>query len=236
MKKLQITETLNAYEFEELIPYKTYVYALKKDDTVYIIDTFCGSAYMEIIKSDYPNSSFIVINTHYHFDHIWGNHSFSDCPIYAHQSCREMIRRHGAQDLQEQAQYFQGVHKLIPPNHCFDGRQLTLSDGLLLLYTPGHTIDGISLYDQEQNALFVGDNLEKPLIQIEKGLLREYKQTLKDYLSLPVEHFYAGHTLYMTKADVADSLAYIHALLAGEPLYFNNAETQSMHAENMKLL
>ena len=40
----------------------------------------------------------------------------------------------------------------------------------------------------------------------------------------------------MTKADVADSLAYIHALLAGEPLYFNNAETQSMHAENMKLL
>ena len=78
MKKLQITETLNAYEFEELIPYKTYVYALIKDDTVYIIDTFCGSAYMEIIKSDYPNSSFIVINTHYHFDHIWGNYSFSD--------------------------------------------------------------------------------------------------------------------------------------------------------------
>lgn len=52
MKKLQITNTLNAYEFRELIPYKTYVYALMKKNTVYIIDTYCGSAYMDIIKAD----------------------------------------------------------------------------------------------------------------------------------------------------------------------------------------
>lgn len=236
MKKLQITETLNAYEFEELIPYKTYVYTLIKDDTVYIIDTFCCSAYMEIIKSDYPNSSFIVINTHYHFDHIWGNYSFSHCPIYAHQLCKTMIQRHGIRELQEQKKCFQGTQTLILPNYCFDGKQLQIADDLQLLYTPGHTLDGISVYDQTLNALFVGDTLEKPLIQIEGSYLSEYRQSLEYFLTLPVTHFYAGHTLQLTKADVRDTLAYIHALLGNEAMQFDSEETQGIHSMNLNAL
>lgn len=234
MKKLQITNTLNAYEFRELIPYKTYVYALMKKNTVYILDTYCGSAYMDIIKADYPDSRFIVINTHYHFDHIWGNYSFSNCPIYAHQTCREMIRKHGEQDMRMQVQYFQGVQKLVLPNHCFDGDLIALSDDLLLLYTPGHSIDGISLYDQKQNALFVGDNLEQPLIQIDGELLNEYKKTLEFYLTLPINHIYAGHTLHLTKADILESLGYITALLAGDTLLFEDVGKQKIHDMNRK--
>ena len=73
MRKHMIHPSLYAYEFMELTPYKTYVYALQRDDKVYIIDTFCGSTFMDIIKADYPGKDFVVINTHYHFDHIWGN-------------------------------------------------------------------------------------------------------------------------------------------------------------------
>ncbi|MFR5079689.1 MAG: MBL fold metallo-hydrolase [[Clostridium] innocuum] len=106
-----IHPSLYAYEFMELNPYKTYVYALQRDDKVYISDTFCGSAFMDIIKADFPGKHFIVINTHYHFDHIWGNYSFSHCPIYAHQLCKIMIQRHGARELQEQNIYIFRGHK-----------------------------------------------------------------------------------------------------------------------------
>ena len=63
MKKLQITEAVTAYEFMELTPYTTYVYTITRGRTVYIIDTFCGSAYMEQIRMDYPNSNSILIIT-----------------------------------------------------------------------------------------------------------------------------------------------------------------------------
>lgn len=236
MKKMIIHPSLFAYEFVELPPYKTYVYALQKGDRVYIIDTFCGSTFMDIIKADFPKKYFIVINTHYHFDHIWGNYSFSDCPIYAHQLCKIMIQRHGTRELQEQNIYFQGTQKLIPPNHCFDGKQLMMEDNLQLLYTPGHTLDGISVYDQMQEALFVGDTLEKPLVQLEEANLPEYKQTLEYFLTLPVVHFYAGHTLHLTKPDVIDTLAYINALLANEAMQFDSDEIQHIHTMNQNAI
>lgn len=236
MKKMMIHPSLFAYEFLELAPYKTYVYALQKGDRVYIIDTFCGSTFMDIIKADFPGQDFVVINTHYHFDHIWGNYSFSHCPIYAHQLCNTMIQRHGIRELQEQKKYFQGTQTLILPNHCFDGKQLPIADGLQLLYTPGHTLDGISVYDQTLNALFVGDTLEKPLIQIEGSYLSEYRQTLEYFLTLSVTHFYAGHTLHLTKPDVIDTLAYINALLANEAIQFNSEEIQHIHTMNQNAI
>ena len=236
MRKHMIHPSLYAYEFMELTPYKTYVYALQRDDKVYIIDTFCGSTFMDIIKADYPGKDFVVINTHYHFDHIWGNYSFSHCPIYAHQLCKTMIQRHGIRELQEQKKYFQGTQTLTLPNHCFDGKQLQMADGLQLLYTPGHTLDGISVYDQTLNALFVGDTLEKPLIQIEGSYLSEYRQSLEYFLTLPVTHFFAGHTLQLTKADVRDTLAYIHALLGNEAMQFDSEETQGIHSMNLNAL
>ena len=147
-----------------------------------------------------------------------------------------MIQRHGIRELQEQKKCFQGTQTLILPNYCFDGKQLQIADDLQLLYTPGHTLDGISVYDQTLNALFVGDTLEKPLIQIEGSYLSEYRQSLEYFLTLPVTHFYAGHTLQLTKADVRDTLAYIHALLGNEAMQFDSEETQGIHSMNLNAL
>lgn len=59
----------------------------------YIIDTGLGSGSVnyvkEYIKLDHKPS--IIINTHYHWDHIWGNSSFRGEMIIAHSSCREAI-------------------------------------------------------------------------------------------------------------------------------------------------
>lgn len=84
--------------------------------------------------------------------------------------------------------------------------------------------------------MFVGDTLEKPLIQIEGSYLSEYRQSLEYFLTLPVTHFYAGHTLQLTKADVRDTLAYIHALLGNEAMQFDSEETQGIHSMNLNAL
>ncbi|MFR5079690.1 MAG: MBL fold metallo-hydrolase [[Clostridium] innocuum] len=124
----------------------------------------------------------------------------------------------------------------MPPNRCFDGKQLMMEDNLQLLYTPGHTLDGISVYDQMQEALFVGDTLEKPLVQLEEASLPEYKQTLEYFLTLPAVHFYAGHTLHLTKADMIDTLAYINALLANKAIQFDSEEIQHIHTMNQNAI
>ena len=38
-------------------------------------------------------SRFAVVNTHWHRDHIGGNHVFADGPIYGHRRTRELMLR-----------------------------------------------------------------------------------------------------------------------------------------------
>lgn len=233
MQRLRITSDTTAYEFDELIPYKTYVYAIDRDHTVYIIDTFCGSAYMEPIKQEFSTKNIIIINTHYHFDHVWGNPCFSNSAIYAHRTCKDMLRQYGEQELHAYASDLRGNRQLLFPNHCFDGTCYSLGNDLVLLYTPGHTIDGISVYDKRHHHLYAGDTLELPLVQIDRRLLKEYRQTLLQYLQLPITTFHAGHTLQLFKEDVAQTLQYIEQLLAGISIAFQDEEKQKIHESNL---
>lgn len=233
MKKIKLKEDVYAYEFTELKPYKTYVYIIQRASTIYIIDTFCGPYYMDQIKSEYPFHTYIVINTHYHFDHIWGNSSFKNDQIYAHQSCKDMIKKHGKTDLMKYQKEAKGVAELTLPNHCFHGQQYALDHDLYLYYTPGHSIDSISLYDALHQIYFVGDALEKPLVQLEMHLLSSYHKTLEHYLHASANVFYAGHTLTLTKRDVYETLQYIVALQGGKEIHFTDPYIQKLHEQNI---
>ncbi|MPN12311.1 hypothetical protein SDC9_159627 [bioreactor metagenome] len=61
----------------------------------YIIDTGFGTLSIDPIKEYIDknnNIPIIVINTHYHWDHIWGNNSLQNSMIISHKLCREMIK------------------------------------------------------------------------------------------------------------------------------------------------
>lgn len=235
MQKIQLFEDIYAYEFDALPPYKTYVYCICRRNIVYIIDTFCGSYYMQLIKNDFPNRYFMVINTHYHFDHIWGNASFQNSPIYAHVLCKTKILQHGKSDLLKYSEFAKDVHSLKLPTHTFTDH-CDLENGIQLHYTPGHTMDSISIYDQKHQIYFTGDNLEKPLIQIEENSLQCYQTTLQHYIQSSHTQFFAGHTLYIEQSDIQQMLQYLMDLQSEKELQFHDAHTQHIHDQNLQAL
>lgn len=178
----------------------------------YIIDTGLGSINIdqikEYIKKD--NKQTIVINTHYHWDHIWGNGSLRDCIIIAHKSCREMIQLKWDEMLQKKNQYCHGEVEMHLPNMLFDKELYFAEDKIRLIHTPGHTFDSISVLDEEDNVLFLGDNIGDtmeeiiPNIECEKEV---YINTMKEYEQMNFDTCISGHNTILTKEVIGQILS-----------------------------
>ena len=66
---------------------------IRTADGVVVVDTTSSPPDMQkLLDADGVSASeaCLVINTHYHSDHTWGNQLF-DCPILAHRLCREKM-------------------------------------------------------------------------------------------------------------------------------------------------
>jgi cyclase len=66
----------------------TNVYVINAKQYVYILDTYLGPDIMKMInqyiKEQYGNKQVIVVNSHSHWDHVWGNSFFSPTIIISH--------------------------------------------------------------------------------------------------------------------------------------------------------
>jgi len=177
----------------------------------YIIDTGLGSLSIdpikEYIKND--NKKTIVINTHYHWDHIWGNNSLRNCIIISHKLCREMIKSTWEESLYKNKQYCCGEVKMYLPNLVFEKELYFPEDKIRIIYTPGHTIDSISVIDEEDKVINVGDNVGDtideivPSIGCEKSL---YIDTLLKYKELDFDTCISGHNIILGKEVIEEIL------------------------------
>jgi len=177
----------------------------------YIIDTGLGSLSIdpikEYIKND--NKKTIVINTHYHWDHIWGNNSLRDCIIISHKLCREMIQSNWEEMLEKNKQYCHGEVEIYLPNLVFEKELYFPEDRIKLFHTPGHTLDSISILDEEENVLFVGDNVGDnmediiPSIYCEKDV---YINTMKNYEKMNFDTCISGHNTILKKEVIGKIL------------------------------
>jgi len=125
----------------------------------YLIDTNLGkNSVIPVI--DYigeTNKPLIIINTHAHWDHVWGNHVFANNMIISHKNCRDELAKTWDEDFQKNAHFADGeVHKCLP-NVTFDSNLHFADDGIYLFHTPGHTTSCISIYDEAEKILYVGD-------------------------------------------------------------------------------
>lgn len=170
----------------------------------FIIDTGLGSLSVEPIRKHLEGDGkpVIVINTHYHWDHIWGNGAFPDSAIISHKLCREMIESNWEEMLRKFSSVLQGEAEMRLPTLTFEQELYFPEDGVRLIYTPGHTADSISVIDEVDRVLNAGDNIGDTADDIIPSLNCErevYIDTLVKYRELDFDLCVSGHNIVLSK-------------------------------------
>ncbi len=111
-----------------------------------------------------------VVNTHYHWDHVFGNALFRDAELWGHRVCREFLIEHGEaakQSALEWAGEAGGAAieqvEIVAPDHIADpsatldlgGRTVTME-----WLGRGHTDSDLVISVSDADVLFAGDLLE----------------------------------------------------------------------------
>lgn len=182
------------------------------DRNNYIIDTGLGSLNIEpvkeYIKHDYK--PIIVINTHHHWDHIWGNGSFRDCTIISHTLCREMMESEWEVMIQKNKRFIEGETELVLPNLTFDNELYFPEDNIRLIYTPGHTLDSISVLDELEQVIHLGDNVGDSMDEIVPSIYGDeesYIRTLLKYKEMDFDTCISGHNVALDKQIIEHILS-----------------------------
>jgi glyoxylase-like metal-dependent hydrolase (beta-lactamase superfamily II) len=111
----------------------------------------------------------IVVNTHGHFDHAFGNHVFRPAVIWGHERCVTMIRETGERQRGETMAEFPDLVadlaavQLDPPDRTFSDRalvELGRRSVELAYLGRGHTDNDIVVRVADANVVCAGDLLE----------------------------------------------------------------------------
>jgi cyclase len=178
----------------------------------------------------HPDEISMVINTHFHTDHTWGNQLFS-CPILAHRLCLEKMRSNLQGEWSREAfqAYLDELEKTDPrkavewgellktlkiklPDQVFTGRyEGDLGDAIYqVIHTGGHTPDSAILYLPEERLLYASDLIFQGrypyIFDADIPAWVEVLGRLKDYHAAMI---IPGHGVPCTEADITRLSAYL---------------------------
>ena len=154
-------------QFEEVISY-----LIVGDDRALLFDSGLGIGDIEAVARSLTSLDIVVMNSHSHYDHIGGNHAFSD--ILALDTAYTRARA-GGSGTGAVAEFISPgwVWKELPDDfdpETYRSRPFSISrfveDGDVIdlggrrvevLVTPGHAPDSLCLIDRENRLLFTGD-------------------------------------------------------------------------------
>jgi glyoxylase-like metal-dependent hydrolase (beta-lactamase superfamily II) len=228
------------FTFYELDGYPTNVYVIRGMTHTFICDTFLGPESMEklihYLHSHYEVRPYVVFNSHYHWDHIWGNCAFTSAWIIAHTACNKLIEEHGRKELTAHGEYLTGEVELILPGLTFSERLIFRNEEVEFFYSPGHTLDSATCFDQKDRILFTGDNVESPIPYVFSQDLTAYGVTLEHYLNMEYDVLIPGHGPLPQKTLIAENLAYITALAHHDTKKYEQKPYRAIHNINMTLL
>lgn len=189
------------------------VHIILGDKYNYVIDTGLGSGSMEpVLRRIKPDKPVIAINTHYHWDHVWGNAVFESGMIVSHSLCWQRLQERWDEMIRKNLDYISGHVRKCLPNIVFGDEMYFPDDGIRLFFTPGHTADCISVFDERDGVINAGDNIGDDMAHIVPELECEktvYAATLQKYMEMGADTCISGHNVVLG----SDIFKKIHAML-----------------------
>jgi glyoxylase-like metal-dependent hydrolase (beta-lactamase superfamily II) len=161
-----------------------------------------------------------VINTHYHADHAWGTCFFPGALVISHSLCRNLLEEKSIPALEQARNQNLSLRqsKIILPHLTFNEGTLNLKVGkknLTLLPLPGHTIDGIGVFIEEDRVLFSGD-VFMPIPYIVDGDIDQMIDTYKQVSNMSLENIVQGHGDVVLRGEIEltieDHLQYLSTI------------------------
>jgi glyoxylase-like metal-dependent hydrolase (beta-lactamase superfamily II) len=146
--------------------------AVVGDDGVLLVDTRASHDQARELMRDLTTLTDLrvcwVVNTHYHWDHCWGNALFRTAELWGHENTRLELMQHGEEARRrvlgflptEQQEAVREV-EIVPPEHTFSDRiSLDIGRAVDLRYHGrGHTNSDISV--TVAGVVFAGDLVEE---------------------------------------------------------------------------
>jgi glyoxylase-like metal-dependent hydrolase (beta-lactamase superfamily II) len=184
----------------------------------FVIDTLMGPQDMQpvldLLSERAGERRTVVINTHHHWDHVYGNAAFPGVDIVAQRSCPRLMQQNTSSNESVPMPPAEGVPL---PTITF-GDRLTYSDGpetVHLIHTPGHSEDSLVVFLSSARILFAGDTVEWPLPNLaQRDGMEAWVTTLRQLKQLPVDLIVPSHGPAMGKALIDANERYIGGLRA----------------------
>ncbi len=166
-----------------------------------------------------------VINSHCHFDHIGDNWKFNDILLFDNEWAKNVakngvtfsqLHQHMPEDgfyqnppndfrLQNYSIKPFQWNKLVKEGHRIDIDPFTFQ----VLHTPGHSPDGICLYEENSGFLFSGDTFYPgPIyLQLEESQLEDFKKTIEKLTELKnIQKIFPAHNDFEVAKKDLESL------------------------------
>jgi cyclase len=155
----------------------------------------------------------VVVNTHHHWDHVYGNAAFPGDDIVAQRACPRLI----------QAQSGTANEAIpLPPREGVPLPDITFGDRLTfvdedetvhLIHTPGHSEDSVVVFLAAARMLLGGDTVEWPLPNFaQRDGAEAWVRSLRQLKQLPVDTIVPAHGPAMGKTIIDANERYITAV------------------------
>lgn len=135
-----------------------------------------------------------VVNTHHHWDHVYGNAAFAGTDIVAHRACPRLIAAQSS--TADESVPLQPPEGVPLPTITFGDRLSFIgeSETVHLIHAPGHSDDSLVVFMARAGILFAGDTLEWPLPNFSARDAKDvWVRTLRQLKQLPAELVVPSH-------------------------------------------
>ena len=211
---------LHVFHYKELFAFNLPVLITAK--RIFVVDTYMGPKsiknVLKLCNEKKEGRKVYAVNSHSHFDHIWGNFAFSEDEIIASEKCREIIEEEGKKVLKEisehNPEWIMEPVEIVLPTITFKDEMVFAdsSSDVKIRFLPGHTEDSAVVIVMPEKILLAGDMVEDPFPLLEGENIDLYLANLKWLKNQNLKRVIPSHGKREDPALIEENIIYIEEM------------------------